>query len=523
MGIYLNPGNGGFRAALNSRIYVDKSGLIEYTNSRVDSKQKYICVSRPRRFGKTMAAELLIAYYAKGGNAEDLFRSLDAAALPSFKEHANKHDVIFLNIQNFMSETDSVPEMIKYLQRRVMKDLRKSYGRYIDENETILSNALSDIYEETQSGFIFILDEWDCIFRERSHDDSGQREYLDFLRNLFKDRIYVSLVYMTGILPIKKYGTHSALNMFEEISMTDSKGFGKYMGFTEDEVKILCDKYSMDFSEVERWYDGYTLPEAGHIYNPKSVIDAMLYKEFKSYWVNTETYEALKIYIDMNFDGLKDAVISMLGGGGCHIDISSFTNDMTTFRSKDDVLTLLVHLGYLSYDSISGTAYIPNEEIRGEFITSIKVSQWKEVINAVSHSESLLNAVLSGDEKAAADGVNEVHMETTSILTYNNENSLSCTISLAFFSARNYYRLIREMPAGKGFADIVFLPRTGVDKPAIIVELKWCDSPETAIAQIKEKKYIKALDGYSGGVVLAGISYDRNTKEHLCKIERITI
>lgn len=353
-----------------------------------------------------------------------------------------------------------------------------------------------------------------------------QREFGDtkrnFLKDLLKERTYVKLAYMTGILPIKKYGTLSALNIFDEFSMTASKKLAEYVGFTEAEVKNLCELYGMDFEEARRWYDGYCFKQVSHVYNPKSIVDAMTEKEFQSYWTSTETYEALKIYLDMNYDGLKDAIISMLGGVSCKIDIGTFQNDMTSFHGRDDVLTLLVHLGYLAYNQERQEVFIPNEEVRGEFLRAIKQSGWDRVIDAIVASEKLLEETIRQNEENVAKGLDAVHTENTSILSYNNENSLSCVITLAYFSAQKDYTLIRELPTGNGFADIVFVPRKHTDKPAIIVELKWDVSAEGAIAQIKNRKYIKALEEYKGNILLVGVNYDKKTKVHKCLIENIS-
>ena len=525
MGIYLNPGNEGFRTSLRSKIYVDKTELIAYTNDVFDTEQKFICVSRPRRFGKTMAAKMLTAYYSCGCDSREMFQRLEIAKHPSFDKHLNQYNVIFLNMQDFLSmASGDVSNAIALLQKRVLRELRKSYPDFIEPEEMWLTNAFSDIASSTGKGFIFIVDEWDCIFREMKDNLDAQKDYLDFLRSLWKDKPYVNLVYMTGILPVKKYGTHSALNMFSEFSMTSPKRLAEYVGFTEDEVQKLCTQFNMDFEETKRWYDGYQFRSTAHIYSPKSVVDAMLNEEFGSYWTQTETYEALRIYIDMNYDGLKDAVIQMIGGEKVKINPAHFTNDMTTFKTKDDVLTLLIHLGYLGYDAEKQQVFIPNEEVRGEFVNAVEVSNWREVMRSITASESLLESTLNGDTKAIAAGLDSVHMDTTSILSYNNENSLSCVISLAYYSARNCYYLKRELPAGKGFADMVFIPRSNnPDKPAMIVELKWDHSAQGAIQQVKAKQYVKALEGYSGTVFLIGINYNKDTKHHECLIEKIEI
>ncbi len=524
MGIYLNPRNDNFQMALSSQIYVDKSELLIYTNQMIQTSQRFLCVSRPRRFGKSMAAEMLVAYYSQGCDSREMFQGLEIAKHPSFEEHLNQYNVLFLNMQRFLSRAGNAKDVPAYLQSIVLKDLRKAYPEIIEASAQSLSVALEDIFLETRKGFIFILDEWDCIFREKQEDKTAQIVYLDFLRDLFKDQPYVNLVYMTGILPIKKYGTHSALNMFREFSMTEPDVLAPYVGFTEPEVKQLCETWHKDFQEAQRWYDGYRFYHEYHIYNPKSVVDAMQSLRFDSFWTQTETYEALQVYIDMNYDGLKDAVIQMLGGEKVKINPAHFTNDMTTFKTKDDVLTLLIHLGYLGYDAEKQQVFIPNEEVRGEFVNAIEVSDWQEVMQSITASEDLLEATLNRDTGTVAKGLDAVHMDTTSILSYNNENALSCVISLAYYSARNYYYLKRELPAGKGFADMVFTPRSNSpDKPAMIVELKWNQSAQGAIQQVKDKQYVKALESYSGTVFLVGINYNKETKHHECLIETTQI
>ncbi len=509
MGKYLNPTNKGFEIARNSKIYVDKTGLIKYTNRVLDTEQRFICVSRPRRFGKSMAAQMLVAYYCKVYDSRNLFDGLEIERDKSFHSHLNQYDVLFLDMQRFLNRATAV-----------LGELKEVYADYIHPDEPELVSALENIAEKAGKEFIFIIDEWDCVFREPLSDDATQKDYLDFLRDLFKGQTFVKMAYMTGILPIKKYGTHSALNIFYEYSMTEPKELAEYTGFTEKEVQNLCEEYGMDFSEMQKWYDGYKLKNVNHMYNPKSVVDAMLNAEFHSYWTSTETYEALKIYLDMNFDGLKDSIIEMLGNGRCKINYRKFQNDMTTFKSRDDVLTLLVHLGYLAYDEAAKEVFIPNMEICDEFENAIEGDGWDTIANVLSASDDLLNATLCANADEVEKGIENVHMDNTSILSYNDENSLSCAITIAYFSARKYYVMIREMPTGKGFADIVFLPKFPYDKPALIVELKWNQSVTGAISQIKERKYIKSLQDYKGEVLLVAVNYDKTTKKHQCIIEK---
>ena len=519
MGIYLNPGNNKFKRAVNSDIYVDKTGLIKYTNSIVNTLQSCVCVSRPRRFGKSMAADMLTAYYSKGCDSRELFSSLEIAKDESFEEHLNKYDTIFLNMQEFLSRSSNVKELLERVEGKVIRELKKQYPdvELYDEND--LAETMQDIFAESECPFIVIIDEWDCIFREFKHDKAAQEIYLDFLRDLLKDKEYIYLAYMTGILPIKKYGTHSALNMFDEFSMIDPGPLAEYVGFTEKEVEALCQKYQMDINEIKNWYDGYSFEEVESVYSPKSVVSCMRLGKLGNYWNQTETFEALQIYIDMNFEGLRDDILSMIAGETVPVNTRSFTNDMTTFRTEDDVLTLLIHLGYLGYRYADKTVFIPNEEIRSEYVSAIAVSDWGEVSKALKNSADTLQAIWQGREEQVAEGIRQAHFET-SHLQYNDENALSYTISLALYAARNFYTVHRELSGGKGFADIVYVPRKRfLDKPALVVELKWDKNAEGAIQQIKEKEYCRSLEEYKGNLLLVGINYDKKTKEHVCKIE----
>ncbi len=519
MGIYLNPNNRGFWESVNSEIYVDKTDMISYTNKCLNTEQKFICVSRPRRFGKSMALKMLSAYYSLGCDSKELFGDYKISKEESFEKHLNQYNVIYLNMQDFLSEAGN-EGVVGYLEQEIEEELEEEYGNIVKCTGERLPKVLRKIYSYTDKQFIFLIDEWDCVMREKREADMLQRQYLDFLRNLLKDQVYVALAYMTGILPVKKYGSHSALNMFWEYSMTDPKQLSGYVGFTEEEVSDLCGRYHMDFEKAKSWYDGYSFPGAKHIYNPKAVVEAMLTGRYSNYWTSTETYEALKVYMDMDFDGLRDTIIALLGGGRAKVNTRTFQNDMKTFETKDDVLTLLIHLGYLAYDADHEEVYIPNREIRDEFENAMSVGGWKEVMAVLKASEKLLEDTLSGNADEVAKALDYAHMEVASVLTYNDENSMSCAISLAYYSARKQYRMIRELPAGKGFADIVFVPLKAVDKPALIVELKYDKEAETAIRQIREKQYPRALERYGGEILLVGINYDKNTKKHSCEIEK---
>ena len=522
MGIYLNPDNEGFWEAVRSEIYVDKTGLIAHTNKCVGTQQKYICVSRPRRFGKSMALKMLAAYYSRGCDSADLFRGRQIEREQTFLQYLNQLDVIYLNMQQFLIRARK-QEVTEYLEWNVIEELRETYGDLFSECITVLAEVLEKIYVKTKKKFVILIDEWDCVMRERQESEAMQRQYLDFLRDLLKDQPYVALAYVTGILPVKKYGQHSALNMFWEYSMTDQKTLEQYTGFTEAEVKVLCDQYDMDFNEMGSWYDGYCFTEFRHIYNPRSVVEAMVCHRLSNYWTSTETYDALKIYIDMDFDGLRPDILLMLGGGRVRINTRSFQNDMRNFHTKDDVLTLLVHLGYLGYDSKTQEAFIPNREIIGEFENAMSVGGWSRIMQVLKASEKLLEDTLRGDADSVAAGLGKAHMEVASILTYNDENAFGSAIGLAYYSARKDYKLIRELLAGKGFADVAFLPLPRTNKPAIVVELKYDRSVSAAIQQIKDRQYMQAFENYTGEILLVGINYEKDNrkKPHHCIIEKV--
>lgn len=525
MGRFLNPGNELFKESINSEIYVDKTDILEFLNRQINTRSKYICVSRPRRFGKSMTADMIAAYYDIGCDSQALFDGLKISSFESYKKHLNRHYVISLDIQWFRSNAlceGNINNILTDIQNSVIAELREHFDEYMDKKERSLPDVLSHINDRSGIKFIVVIDEWDCLFREEKLDTKLQDMYINLLRGLFKGNLadkFISLAYITGILPIKKYGVESALNNFREYTMINPGRMSKYIGFTENEVKTLCNKYNMDFDTAQRWYDGYTLAKKTHIYNPQSVVEAMLEGEYCSYWTNTEAYSSLKQYIEMNFDGLKDDIVAMLAGEQRKVNTASFENDMTSFKSKDDVLTLLIHLGYLGYDPDWSKAFVPNMEIREQFASTIAAGGWAVVSDSLKKSDELLDAVLNGDSENVARLIDEAHTDNTSILAYNNENSLSNVISIAFYSARRYYTLIREYPSGKGFADVVFVPYKNVDMPAVVVELKWDVSAGAAIKQIKDRDYVQSLKGYSGRIILVGINYDRNTKKHTCKIE----
>ena len=507
MGIYLNPGNIDFQEALNSKIYVDKTELMKYTNDVIRTEDKYVCVSRPRRFGKSMAADMLVAYYSRGCNSKEMFSGYKIADDLSFKKHLNKYNVIHINMVNFLGEAKNIEEMIKFIEEDIIDEITEEFPDLKMPRRIRLLNVLNKVFSQYKIPFIFIIDEWDCVFRMFKGNKEDHTEYLNFLRNLLKDQSYIALAYMTGILPIKKYGEHSALNMFTEVSMTDPREYAEFTGFTESEVAELCQKYNMPYDETKKWYDGYDLMGVS-IYNPRSVVMSMTGGYFNNYWTSTETYEALEEFICRNDDGLRDTIVRLLSGEKKVIAPSTFTNDMVTFNSQDDVLTLLVHLGYLTFDFNTKEVSIPNYEVSDQFASTMKITNWSEVSKSLKVSDELLKTTLRGDSETVAKLISDNHKENTSILKYNDENSLACVLSIAYYSARKDYIIHREFATGNGFADLVFIPRNGRNLPAMIVELKKGPSAGEAIQQIKDNDYLHKVSEYTGEILFVGINYD---------------
>jgi len=538
-GTYLNPSNASFKKRLNNKIYIDKTDLIKFCNERVKTGEGFVCSTRPRRFGKTMAIDMLAAYYSKGCDSKDLFKDMNATKYDmydkdevelseKFTKYMNAFDVIRIDMQSVMSnmQRDKSMDAVDWIEREVINELKEVYGDCVKEGYR-LSPIIKNIYKLKKKQFVILIDEWDALFRLDKNNKVAQEKYITFLRSLFKGvdiEECIAFAYITGILPIKKYGGESALNNFREYTMSKPKIFVDYIGFTEKEVKALCNQYDMDFDEMKKWYDGYTLKKE-HIYSPNSVCEAILNDEIESYWVLTDTYESLKTYISYNFEGLRDDIITMLAGGRCRADVDMFTNDLISFKSKDEVLACLVHLGYLAYDSKKKEVFIPNKEVRIVFERAVKRgSEFKEVMKAIMDSEQLMKDTLAMNSERVADAVAYVHANATSINKYNDENSLSCAITLAYYSAMNDYKLIRELPSGVGYADVVFVPRRdAVDKPAIVVELKCNKDSKTAIEQIKNRQYGEHLKDYVGKILLVGINYDKDdkNKKHTCTIEEL--
>ena len=562
MGTYLNPGTKSFEMSLNSEIYVDKTRMIGYLNTLVNTQQRYVSVSRPRRFGKTMAADMLCAYYGGGDDAHALFQRTKlandtpvqaAGGNRAWDGYLGAFDVLRLVMTDFVKRGRPVADSLTRLQRLVVRDIKRAYPNvdYFDEGDVIQS--MEDVYSQTKRQFVVVIDEWDVAFRERQYDEDGQVLFLDFLRDWMKDKPYIALAYMTGILPIKRYGQHSALNMFTEYSMVQPMRLAEFAGFTEPEVRELCDRYEMDFRDVSRWYDGYRVsdyvPVEGRrpfregvcqehkvsVYSPLSVVEAMRNGIVDNYWNKTETYEALADYIRRDFDGLKSTVALLMDGGRVHVSLKTYQNDMTTFHGRDDILALLIHLGYLGFegeespgriDSEQGEVYIPNREVLEEFMTSTMTEEWHEPLRAYECSKELVRATWDRDAARVAELLEEAHDSATN-RAYNDEAALSYAVRMAYYAAQCYYTTVVELDSGKGYADVCYLPSPRhPEVPALVVELKHNKAADTALDQIRRRNYPDRLEHYRGNTLLVAISYDRDApstdpafKRHSCIIE----
>lgn len=533
MGTYINKGNSEFRDIVNNE-YVDKTSLIPLINATLNSERRYSCVTRCRRFGKSMAAKMLCAYYDKSCDSRELFVGLKAEQDKTFETYLNKYSVLYLDVTSFTARPELRVNIVRNIQNEIIYELKEAFPDVKYKENSDLMDTLAAIHNATDEKFFFIIDEWDAICREfperqRMKGDPEtvtptiMDEYVMLLRRLFKtqdsDKVFAG-AYLTGILPIKKYNTESALNNFNEYSMIDPAYLAACYGFTEEEVLLLAKQHNASMENLKLWYDGYSIGREKSIYNPYSVMRALQRGVCKSYWSTTGAYDSVRTYIQMNFEGLKDDIIRMLSGEHVYVDTTEFTNDMNIVRSKNDVLTVLIHLGYLAYDEDTYECYIPNKEVGDELNNAIKATSWEALAKTIQNSRNLLAATLSGNEQAVAKAIDLAHDENTSILAYNDENSLACVLAIAYIWAKNEYIIHREYATGKGYADLVMIPRRNISKPALVIKLKYDHSADTAISQIKQKNYPAKIADYTGNILLVGINYDKETKQHSCKIER---
>ncbi|MEY8483345.1 AAA family ATPase [Lachnospiraceae bacterium 48-21] len=481
MGIYLNPGNIGFEQICRGE-YIDKTGLIRLVNQRIGGPNNLLCISRPRRFGKSYAAKMLCAYYDCSCDSHHLFAKRNIGKAKSYRTYLNQYNVIYLDITGFISAAKRQGIPLRDVPNMIVGTIHEEL--MLQAPELPWQKSLTDClvrYVEKPEGksFIFIIDEWDAN------------------------------------------GSQSAISDFQEYSILNPDQFAEFTGFTEREVRKLCKKNKMDFEKVKAWYDGYDFHEVGSIYNPFSVVRAMEAAECRSFWRESSAAESLKTYINMDFDGMQEMVSRLITGEEIEVDTWSFQNDFQTFRSRDDILTLLTHLGYLTYRKSEHTVRIPNEEVRNEFRNILKGNdvnpKWMELIR---RSRKLLDDTVAGNGDAVARAIEEIRKEQYAPVYYNNELALRAVIKFAYIVTFGQYVKIEELPSGKGSADVVFIPKRLTKLPAMVVELKWNKTSGGAIRQIKDKGYPEVLKDYGGEILLIGINYDERTKIHTCEIEK---
>ena len=523
MGIYLNPNSELLRRSMNSEIFIDKSLIVRELNRMINTESCFVCVSRPRRFGKSMASHLISSYYGKNNDSLELFKQLKIYNDESFEKHYGKYNVIKMDI-NGMYRTHGELPLMKYLNKVVVAEIREHFPSAKVLLKDPLDAALLKVYSKTGEQFVIIMDEYDVLIREEVPDEEF-KEYLTFLNGMFKNSTLkpaIAMAYLTGILPIVRDKVESKLNEFSEFNMLNAGRLAEFVGFTEEETKGLCDQYSMDFAECKRWYDGYRITKTLSVFNPKSVVEAMYDQEFASHWSNTGSFENIKDYIELDFDGIRDDVAKMLGGGRVGVDVLSFLNTKTSFKCKDDVYSYLIHLGYLTYDKDAKECYIPNFEVREQWVLAIKLNpNFDKILKIINESKSLLEATLNGDTAFIEDFLEDAHAKATNPLTYNDEKSFQAAMGLAYFYAYTEYTIIKEMPSGKGYADIGFIP-VNPRKPALIIELKAdTTTADGALSQIRERKYHHALENYYDNLLFVGVTYNKETKKHTCKIEKL--
>ncbi len=533
MGTYLDPGNESFSRAINSDIYIDKTGMLEVLNNSIGKEACYFAVSRARRFGKSMAAGMIKAYYSIGCNSEELFKSFKIAENPNYRDYLNRFHVLHIDMATYLNLAKEEENPVDLMNDSVLQDFREAYPEIITDRISTISKAIETVNKYDGIKFVIIIDEWDCIIRDAKNDEKLITYYLKYLRGLFKteeSKRFLALGYITGILPIKKLDGESAMNNFTEFTMISPKQLAPYFGFTEEEITPIVEENNVSLDEIRKWYDGYIVETPGvhwepnyvHMYNPNSIVDALTNRCIESYWKNTGAFAGLNNYIALNMEGLKDTVLGLLAGESCKVDTSGYQNDLTSFKSKDDVLTALIHMGYLGFDPRTEDAFIPNEEVREVFSSAIKVGDWTEIAEALRGSDELLESTWAGNEEKVALTIEKSHQDYTSILEFHDENSLALAIMMSYYTARKHYIVVRELPAGKGFADIAFIPKSGSDKPAMIVELKWNKDAKSAINQIHNRQYAGKLKEYGNDLLLVGINYSKSSMAYSCKIEKMS-
>ena len=520
MGIYLNPSNDNYTATTRREIFVDKTMMLSVLNQFIKTDNKYICVSRPRRFGKTIAGNMICAYYSKGCDSRSLFEPLKISKDESFESNLNRFNVIKIDVNSEYRNERDEENLLNNLQDKIVAEFSQQFPDITFKEHESVGNCILKVFDAKKEQFVIMMDEYDVLVRENI-TSSLFTQYLNFLNGLFKSdtlRPAIALAYLTGILPVIRDKVQSKLNNFEEYTILSAGKLAEFIGFTNDEVKELCQKYNANYTEIKRWYDGYS-QKGIELYNPESVVKAIVNEEIANYWSKTSTYAVISDRIQENFEGMKDDVVRMLSGESVDVNVTRYMNTMTDFLTRSDAFTYLIHLGYLAYNREDGTCRIPNREVRQEWFNAIETNDEYKITNKIiQSSKELLAETLRKNAEAVARALDVSHIHVTSNRSYNNEDALQSAIYLSFIYALNKYTVIKEATTGKGFADVVFIPYVP-NIPAMIIELKRNDCVESALKQIREKQYFASLEHYSGNLLFIGINYDEKQKTHTCKIE----
>lgn len=514
--------------------FVDKTELLKELFPLVKAGNKHICLTRPRRFGKTIMANMIASFFTKACDSRGLFDNLAIAGAAEYETYRNKYDVVHISFNDVPRNCNTYEQYITRIETRLMRDLQREFPDVEFDDEDALWDAFLTLYmEHPDIQFIFVLDEWDFIFHQDFVTEIDKRAYLVFLRSLLKDRPYVRLAYMTGILPISKYSSGSELNMFMEYTMAKSRTFSEYFGFSDKEVDMLYERYCeiqekphyVEREELKRWYDGYTTPSGIRLYNPRSVVLALSNNSLDNYWTSSGPYDEIFYYIRNNVDSVREDLALMVSGASVPAKIQEYAATSQNLKTKEEIFSAMVVYGFLSYEN--GMVSVPNKELMDRFSDMLKrEASLGYVYQLAKASEKMLRATLAGDTGTMEQILELAHDTETPILSYNHETELSAIVNLVYLSARDIYRVEREEKAGKGFVDFIFYPEIPPAADGIILELKVDHSPEEAIAQIKEKNYAARFVGRTsmirikpGRILLVGIGYDKEKKKHSCKIE----
>jgi len=521
-----------YKEIAGTRFFVDKTQLLEDVIDAVKADgQKYLCITRPRRFGKSVMANMVAAFFGKAADSDDVFGKLQIASSENYQIYRNQYSVIYMDFSRVSETCRSYDEYMKRILEGLKQDLAREYPDIVLEPGLAVWDTLTDIFQKRKEKFVFIIDEWDAVFHMPFITETDQKDYLIFLKSLLKDQVYVELTYMTGVLPIEKYSSGSELNMFAEYDMTVMERFSDYFGFTEAEVDQLFDRYlktvknpKITREELQLWYDGYHTASGERLYNPRSVVCALANNQLANYWTSSGPYDEIFFYVKNNIDDIRDDLVLLVAGEGVETEIQNYAAVSMELNTKDEIYSAMVIYGLLTYED--GAVFIPNKELMDKFRELLmKKESMGYVYRLANESKRMLEATLHGDTDTMAEILEFAHNTETPIFSYNHEVELSAVVNLVYLSARDKYRVEREDKAGIGYVDFIFYPeRRNAD--AIILELKVDSTPDDAIRQIKDRNYALRFKGklgeksrYEGRVLAVGIGYSKKTKKHSCKVE----